>query len=115
MKTPVRFVPPTAFELLMMVLSIVSLVAVVLHQFGPFNANEKELLLYLDTGICVILLSHFFMGWPGHPARNASSRCTGLTLSPPFRPLTCCATAEFFRCCGCCACCGSPIRLFATC
>ena len=62
MQTPVRFLPPTAFELLMMVLSIVSLVAIVLHQFGPFNAAEKELLLYLDTSICVILLSHFFYG-----------------------------------------------------
>lgn len=62
MSTPVRFIPPTAFELVMMVLSIVSLVAIVLHQFGPFNAAEKELLLYLDTSICVILLSHFFYG-----------------------------------------------------
>ncbi|WMC10654.1 ion transporter [Oceanimonas pelagia] len=62
MQNQVRFIPPTAFELLMMVLSIVSLVAIVLHQFGPFNAAEKELLLYLDTGICVILLSHFFYG-----------------------------------------------------
>ena len=70
MKSPVRFVPPSAFELLMMVLSIVSLAAVVLHQFGPFNAAEKELLLYLDTGICVILLSHFFYGLARAPSKK---------------------------------------------
>lgn len=60
MKTPLRIIPPSAIELVMMVLSIISVIAVVLHQFGPFNEAEKELLLYVDTVICLILLSHFF-------------------------------------------------------
>lgn len=58
----VRIIPPNAFELVMMVLSIISVVIIVLHQFGPFNGTEKELLLKLDTGICLVLLSHFFYG-----------------------------------------------------
>ncbi|GHA13810.1 ion transporter [Oceanisphaera arctica] len=62
MKTSLRVIPPNAFELVMMVLSIISLITIVLHQFGPFNATEKELLLSIDTGICVVLLSHFFYG-----------------------------------------------------
>ncbi len=62
MKAPLRVIPPSAFELAMMVLSVVSLVVIVLHQFGPFNEAEKELLLYVDTGICLIFLTNFFYG-----------------------------------------------------
>lgn len=62
MKPTVRILPPSAFDLVMMVLSIISVVIIVLHQFGPFNEPEKELLLKLDTGICLVLLSHFFYG-----------------------------------------------------
>ncbi|MGO4999659.1 potassium channel family protein [Oceanisphaera sp. W20_SRM_FM3] len=58
----VRILPPSAFDIVMMVLSIISVVLIVLHQFGPFDVDEKELLLTLDTGICVVLLSHFFYG-----------------------------------------------------
>ncbi|GAA3709901.1 ion transporter [Oceanisphaera sediminis] len=62
MKTSLRIIPPSAFDLVMMVLSIISVVAIVLYQFGPFDETEKELLLYVDTSICMILLSHFFYG-----------------------------------------------------
>ena len=62
MKPAVRILPPSAFEIVMMVLSIISVIIIVLHQFGPFNGPEKELLLKLDTGICVVLLSYFFYG-----------------------------------------------------
>ncbi len=62
MKKTVRIIPPNAFELVMMVLSIISLVAIVLHQFGNLDPAEKELLLNIDTGICLILLSYFFYG-----------------------------------------------------
>ncbi len=62
MKIKRRILPPNAFEIVMMVLSIISVVIIILHQFGPFNASEKDLLLTLDTGICVVLLSHFFFG-----------------------------------------------------
>ena len=58
----VRIVPPNAFELVMMVLSIISVVIIVLHQFGPFKETERDLLLKLDTGICLVLLSYFFYG-----------------------------------------------------
>ncbi|WP_087036236.1 potassium channel family protein [Oceanisphaera profunda] len=58
----VRILPPSAFDIVMMVLSIISVVLIVLHQFGPFEGDEKELLLKLDTGICMVLLSHFFYG-----------------------------------------------------
>lgn len=53
---------PSAFELAMMVLSVISVIIIVLHQFGPFDSDVKELLLTIDTGICLILLSHFFYG-----------------------------------------------------
>lgn len=62
MKTPLRIIPPSAFELVMMILSVIALVAIVLYQFGPFDEAEKDLLLYVDTVICLILLSHFFYG-----------------------------------------------------
>ena len=62
MTAKIRILPPSAFDLVMMVLSIISVVIIVLHQFGPFNELEKNLLLKLDTGICVVLLSHFFYG-----------------------------------------------------
>ncbi|WP_341501891.1 potassium channel family protein [Gallaecimonas sp. GXIMD4217] len=62
MKAPLRILPPSAFELAMMVLSILSVVIIVLHQFGPFSPDEKELLLYVDTGICLIFLTNFFSG-----------------------------------------------------
>ena len=58
----VRILPPNAFELVMMVLSIISVAIIVMHQFGPFQDTEKELLLKLDTGICLVLLSYFFYG-----------------------------------------------------
>ncbi len=81
MPSPVRFIPPSAFELLMMVLSIVSLVAIILHQFGPFTADEKQLLLYLDTSICMILLSHFFYGLFQAPNKKGSSHLSVKTVT----------------------------------
>ncbi|WP_417617252.1 ion transporter [Oceanisphaera sp.] len=62
MTAKIRILPPSAFDLAMMVLSIISVVIIVLHQFGPFDEAEKDLLLKLDTGICLVLLSHFFYG-----------------------------------------------------
>lgn len=71
MNAKIRILPPSAFDLVIMVLSIISVVIIVLHQFGPFDAAEKDLLLKLDTGICVVLLSHFFMAFLLPVAKNS--------------------------------------------
>ena len=52
--------PPSAFELVTMVLSIISLGIILLLQFMSFEAEQKQLLLHLDTGICLVLLANFF-------------------------------------------------------
>lgn len=60
MKKHVRILPPSAFELVTMVLSIISMVIILLLQFVPFAGEQRQLLLHLDTSICVVLLGNFF-------------------------------------------------------
>lgn len=54
--------PPSAFELVTMVFSIISMIIILLLQFVSFAVEQKQLLLHLDTGICVVLLSYFVYG-----------------------------------------------------
>ncbi|WP_404948381.1 ion transporter [Shewanella sp. SR44-3] len=50
------------FQLAMMVLSFVSVALVLAIAFGEFDKETQRLLLFIDTGICIIFLSQFFWG-----------------------------------------------------
>ena len=60
MNKHLRLLPPNAFELATMVLSIFSMLIIIFLQFVPLAGEQRQLLLHLDTGICVLLLSYFF-------------------------------------------------------
>ena len=62
MNRHLRILPPNAFELATMVLSIISMAIILLLQFVTITGEQRKLLLHLDTGICVLLLSYFFYG-----------------------------------------------------
>ncbi|BDM65571.1 ion transporter [Shewanella sp. NFH-SH190041] len=53
---------PTPIELAMMVISLVSVVLVLVLSFATLDPQTRELLFFIDTGICFIFLSHFFIG-----------------------------------------------------
>ncbi len=57
-----QFEMPTPIDLAMMVLSLVSVVLVLVLAFGRLNPQTRELLLFIDTSICIIFLSNFFIG-----------------------------------------------------
>lgn len=56
------------FDLAMMVLSVISLGLVISLAFLENDSETYRMLLYIDTGICVIFLSRFFYGL--YKARN---------------------------------------------
>ncbi|WKE64753.1 ion transporter [Gallaecimonas kandeliae] len=62
MKTNLRVLAPTPIELAMMVLSLLAVAVVLVLQFAPLADDERQLLIIIDTAICVIFLSRFFIG-----------------------------------------------------
>lgn len=62
MKPELRVLAPTPIELAMMVLSVVAVAVVLALQFAPVNHDERELLLLIDNGVCVIFLTRFTVG-----------------------------------------------------
>ncbi|WP_406664133.1 potassium channel family protein [Gallaecimonas sp. GXIMD1310] len=62
MNSQLRVLAPTPIELAMMVLSLLAVLVVLALQFAPLRPDERELLIYLDTSICVIFLSRFVIG-----------------------------------------------------
>jgi len=53
---------PSPFELAMMVLSLVSVVIVLTMTFGRLDTETNKVLLYIDSTICLVFMSHFFVG-----------------------------------------------------
>jgi voltage-gated potassium channel len=53
---------PSPFELAMMVLSLVSVVIVLTITFGRLDAETNKVLLYIDSAICMVFMSNFFVG-----------------------------------------------------
>ncbi|MCF1428299.1 MAG: potassium channel family protein [Shewanella sp.] len=53
---------PTPIDLAMMVLSLVSVILVIVLAFTKLNPQTHELVLFIDTSICIIFLSNFFIG-----------------------------------------------------
>lgn len=62
MKPELRVLAPTPIELAMMILSVVAVAVVLVLQFAPLDRDERELLLLMDTVICVIFLTRFAIG-----------------------------------------------------
>ncbi|MGI2260719.1 potassium channel family protein [Shewanella sp. GXUN23E] len=56
------FEMPTPIDLAMMVLSLVSVILVIVLAFARLNTQTRELLLFIDTSICIIFLTNFFIG-----------------------------------------------------
>ena len=57
-----QFEMPTPIDLAMMVLSLVSVILVLILAFAQLNEQTHQLLLFIDTSICIIFLSNFFFG-----------------------------------------------------
>ncbi|MEC4728061.1 ion transporter [Shewanella sp. D64] len=52
----------TPFQLAMMVLSLLSVIVVLILSFSTLAPETERLLIAVDFGICIIFLSHFFIG-----------------------------------------------------
>ncbi|QYJ94402.1 ion transporter [Shewanella spartinae] len=52
---------PTPFELAMMLLSLLSVIVVLMLTFAKLDGETRRLLFFIDTSICVIFISYFFI------------------------------------------------------
>ncbi len=52
---------PTPFQIAMMLLSFISVIIVLFITFGKLDHEHRRLLLVIDTGICLIFISYFFI------------------------------------------------------
>lgn len=58
-----KFDGPSPFELAMMLLSLIAVIIMLVLTFGKLDAQTHNLLIYIDTGICLIFISNFFFGF----------------------------------------------------